>query len=116
LRLNPLRRTKKWLPKREALAIEVNVSLPSVRVIAVLEQRCTIYDRPRQLRCDNGPEFLVDAMKEWARPHGVHIHFIEPGKPNQNAYIERVNKSFRTEALDTRDFASLDEVRDVREQ
>ena len=157
LRLNQTRRTKKRLPKRdalplaaparlndtwamdfvgdslysgrayrlfnvldegnrEALAIEVDVSLPSVRVIAVLEQLCTIYGRPRQLRCDNGPEFLADAMKEWARQHGVHIHFIEPGKPNQNAYIERFNKSFRTEVLDAWVFASLDEVRDVSEQ
>ena len=101
---------------REALAIEVDVSLPSVRVIAVLEQLCTIYGRPRQLRCDNGPEFLADAMKEWALQHRVHMHFIEPGKPNQNAYIERFNKSFRTEVLDAWVFASLDEVRDVSEQ
>ncbi len=101
---------------REALAIEVDVSLPSVRVITVLEPRCTIYGRPRQLRCDNGPEFLVDAMKEWALQHRVHIHFIEPDKPNQNVYMERFNKSFRTEVLDAWVFASLDEVRDVSEQ
>jgi putative transposase len=101
---------------RRALAIEVDLSLPSVRVSAVLEQLCTIYGRPRQLRCDNGPEFLADATKEWARQHSVHIHFIEPGKPNQNAYIERFNKSFRTEVLDAWVVASLDEVRDVSEQ
>jgi hypothetical protein len=59
----------------DALAIEVDVSLPSVRVIAVLQQLCTIYGRPRQLRCDNGPEFLADAMKEWALQRSVHIHF-----------------------------------------
>ncbi len=101
---------------REALAIEVDLSLPRVRVIAVLEQLCIIYGRPRQLRCDNGPEFLADAMKEWARQHSVHIHFIEPGKPNQNAYIERFNKSVRTEVFDAWVFPSLDEVRDVSEQ
>jgi putative transposase len=48
---------------REALAIEVDVSLPSVRVVAVLAQRSTIYGRPRQLRCDNGPECLADAVQ-----------------------------------------------------
>lgn len=74
---------------REALAIEVDGSLPSVRVIAVLEQLCTIYGRPRQLCCDNGPESLADAMMESALQHGIHLHFIEPGKPNQNANIER---------------------------
>lgn len=99
----------------EALAIAVDVSLPSVRAIAVLEQLCAIYGRPRQRRCDNGPEFLADAMKSWGEQHGIHIHFIEPGKPNQHAYIERFNNSFRTEVLDVWVFASLDEVRDVSE-
>jgi putative transposase len=101
---------------REALATKVDVSLPSVRVIAVLEQLCTIYGRSRQHRCDNGPEFLADAMKEWALQHSVHIHFIEPGTPNQNAYIEHFYKSVRTEVLDAWAFASLDEVRDISEQ
>ena len=101
---------------REALAIEVDVSLPSARVIAVLEQLCAIYGPPRRLRCDNGPEFLADAMTTWGEQRGIHLHFIEPGKPNQNAYIERFNKSFRTEVLDAWVFASLDEVREVSEQ
>lgn len=101
---------------REALAIEVDVSLPSGRVIAVLSQRCAIYGKPRQLRCDNGPEFLADAMRTWAEQHGIHVHFIAPGKPNQNAYIERFNRSLRTEVLDVWVFASLDEVRVVSEQ
>ena len=98
------------------LAIEVDLSLPIVRVIALLEQRGTIYGRLRQRRCDNGPEFLADAMTEWALQHGIHLHCIEPGKLNQNTYIERVNKSVRTAVLDAWVFASLDDVRNVSEQ
>ena len=101
---------------REALAIEVDVSLPSTRVIAVLEQLRVVYGTPHQLRCDNGPEFLADAMKTWGAQHHIHLHFIQPGKPNQNAYIERFNRSFRTEVLDAWVFTSLDEVRDVSEE
>jgi putative transposase len=55
-------------------------------------------------------------MKEWARQHGIHLRCIEPGKPNQNAYIERLNSSFHTKVLDAWVFGSLDAVRDVREQ
>jgi putative transposase len=91
------------------------MSLPSVRAIAVLEELCTIYGRPHQLRCDKGPEFVAQAMKEWARQHRVHLHFIEPGEPNRNAYIERLNRSFCTEVLDAQVFASLDEVWDLTE-
>ena len=101
---------------REALAFKVDLSLPSVRVIAVLEQLCSIYGRPRPLLCDNGPECLADAMTEWVLQHGTHIHFMEPRKPNQNAYIECFNNSFRSEVLDAWVFTPLGEVRDVSEQ
>ena len=60
---------------------------------------------------DTGVSPIFDRMG-----HGVHIHFIEPGKPYQHAYVDRVSKRFRTEVLDAWIFASLDEVRDVREQ
>ena len=95
----------------EALGIEVDLSLPSVRVIAVLEQLCTIFGRPRQLCCANSSEFFEDAMTEWALQHGIHIEYIALGKPNQNANTERLNKSVRTGVCDASAFASLDEVR-----
>jgi putative transposase len=72
---------------REALAIEVDVSLPCLRVIAVLEQLVAMHGAPRQLRSDNGPEFIAEALREWCAQHRITLTFIQPGKPNQNAYI-----------------------------
>lgn len=101
---------------REALAIEVDVSLPSARVVAVLDQLVAVHGAPRQLRSDNGPEFIAEALRVWAEQHGITLAFIEAGKPNQNAYIERFNRTFRHEVLDAWVFTSLAEVRAVSEE
>ena len=97
---------------REALAIEVDHSLPSARVVRVLDQIAEERGRPRKLRSDNGPEFIAQALEDWAERHGVDHQPIEPGKPTQNAYIERFNRTFRQEVLDVYAFSDLDEVRD----
>ena len=101
---------------REALAIEVSTSLPSVRVVQVLEQLVTLHGAPAMLRCDNGPEFIAAALARWCDHHGVVLHHIQPGKPNQNAFIERFNKTYGAEVLDAWVFTSLAEVRQVTEE
>jgi putative transposase len=100
---------------REALAIEVDVSLPSERVVAVLDQLVAIHGAPRRFRCENGPEFVAETLREWCTPRGIALVFIHPGKPNQNAYIERFNRTYRTEILNAWVFTTLDEVRDLSE-
>lgn len=100
---------------REALAIEISTSLPSVRVVQVLEQLVAMHGAPAMLRCDNGPEFIAQALVRWCEQHGVVLHHIQPGKPNQNAFIERFNKTYRHEVLDAWVFTSLAEVRQVTE-
>lgn len=100
---------------RECLAIEVHVSLPSVRVIHVLTQLIAMHGVPRRLRCDNGPEFIAEALRAWCQQHGIILQFIQPGKPNQNAYIERFNRSYREEILNAWVFTSLAEVRALSE-
>ena len=65
------------------------------------------------LRTDNGPEFLGSVFTDWCKEHGIFIDYIEPGKPNQNAYIERFNRTYRNEVLDTWLFRNLDEVREI---
>lgn len=85
---------------REALRIECGTSIPSSRVVRVLNQLVEVYGRPEAIRLDNGPELTADTFVDWAQEHGVKLLFIQPGKPNQNAFIERFNRSFRQEVLD----------------
>ncbi len=101
---------------REGLASEIATSLPSGRVILLLDQLVALYGAPARLRVDNGPEFLAVALAEWCDAHGVELVHIQPGKPNQNAFIERFNRTYRTEVLDAWVFTSLAEVRAVTEQ
>jgi putative transposase len=96
---------------REALAVEVATSIPGRHVVAVLDQLVAIHGAPRALRCDNGPELISAALEDWAERRGVVLRHIQPGKPNQNAYIERFNRTYRREVLDACLFASLADVR-----
>ena len=98
---------------REALRIECGTSIPSARVVRVLNQLVEVYGRPEAIRLDNGPELTADAFVDWAEDHGVKLLFIQPGKPNQNAFIERFNRSFRQEVLDAWLFNAISEVQDA---
>lgn len=98
---------------REALAIEVDTSMPSARVIRTLEQVKGWRPLPQSIRVDNGPEFIAEALAEWCEHHGVTLNFIPPGKPQKNGFVERFNRSFREDILDCYLFDSLDEVREM---
>ena len=100
---------------RESLRIEIDTSLPSQRVIRALDELVEVRGAPQRLRLDNGPEFISAALKQWAKQRGVELVHIQPGKPTQNAYIERFNKTYRTEVLDCYVFTSLNEVRRMTE-
>jgi len=101
---------------REALWIEVDFSLPALRVIRVLNMLASWRGLPRQIRMDNGPELISKALQEWAETHKVELAFIEPGKPAQNAYIERFNRTYREDVLDAYLFSTLQEVRDITDE
>lgn len=79
---------------REGLDIEVDTSLPAPRVIRVLDRIAAWRGYPQKLRMDNGPELVSVAMAEWAEEHDVQLDFIQPGKPTQNSYIERFNRTY----------------------
>jgi putative transposase len=100
---------------RECLKIEIDTSLPSARVIRALDELVELRGAPRRLRLDNGPEFISASLRDWAMQHGVVLVHIQPGKPTQNALIERFNRTFRTEVLDRYVFTSLPEVRRMTE-
>ena len=96
---------------REALAIEVDVSLPGARVVAVLERLATERRLPEEIVLDNGPELTGRALDEWAAAREVRLRFIDPGKPIQNAFVESFNGRFRDECLDQHWFTSLADAR-----
>lgn len=98
---------------REALHIEVDTSINSARVVRVFEQLHRDHGMPAVVRSDNGPEFLGEALTQWLKDKNVDLQYIQPGKPNQNAYIERFNRTFRVEVLDRHLFARLDDVREA---
>lgn len=101
---------------RECLAIEVDTSLPGARVVRVLERLAANGRRPLHIVVDKGPEFASKTVDQWAARHGVHLRFIDPGKPMQNAYIESFNGKFRDECLSQHWFVSLEEARSVSEE
>lgn len=101
---------------REALRIEIGTSIPAARVVRVMDQLLEVYGRPEAIRLDNGPELTADLFVRWAHDQDIALHFIQPGKPNQNAFIERFNRSFREEVLNAYLFNTIREVQHITEQ
>jgi putative transposase len=98
---------------REGLAIEVDLSLPSQRVIRALEQVIEWRGRPDAIRLDNGPEYIAQALVDWANAYRITLLYIQPGKPTQNAYIERFNRTVRHEWLDLHVFDSIEQAQQL---
>jgi putative transposase len=101
---------------RESLAIEIDTSLPALRVIRTLQRLIELKTKPQMIRVDNGPEFISDRLQQWCDDHKILLQFIQPGRPMQNAFIERNNGSLRKELLDAYLFYSLTEVRTMAEE
>jgi putative transposase len=101
---------------REALAIEIDTSLSSKRVIRTLEQVIDWRGKPKVIRVDNGPEFTAKDFEWWCKEKNITIQFIQPGRPMQNGFIERFNGTYRKEILDAYVFFELNEVRTLTAQ
>ncbi len=100
---------------RDALAIEIDLSLTARRVARVLDRLCDAHGQPDTIRSDNGPELRSAVLQEWATRRGIHWSFTQPGHPEQNAYIERFNGTYRREVLDAYPFRSVSEARHISE-
>lgn len=96
---------------REALSLEVDTSLPGSRVVRVLDRLRTERPLPAQIVLDNGPELISRALEQWAHQHDVTLHFIDPGKPVQNAYCESFHGRLRDECLNEHWFLGLADAR-----
>ena len=84
----------------EALRIEIDSSLPAIRIVRALEEPIEVRGKPLALRMDKSPEPISEALEKWAEKHGVERRFIRPGRPMQNGLIERFNRTYREEILD----------------
>jgi len=98
---------------REAVHIEIDTSITAKCLIRVFERIRLHRGLPDKRRTDNGPEFLGAEFVAWAEAAGMRIQYIQPGEPNQNAYIERFNRTYRNELLDLYLFRDLSEVREA---
>ena len=92
---------------REGLGIEVGLSLPAQRVIRALERIIEWRGKPKNIRCDNGPELISKQLTEWTEKQQIKLLYIQPGKPQQNAYMERYNRTVRHEWLNQHLFESI---------
>lgn len=98
---------------REGLLVEPSTSLPAGRIINLLDQKAIFRGYPDMIRVDNGPEFRSTTFIEWAKKHDILIQYIQPGKPAQNGFIERFNRTYREEVLDMNLFNNLAEAKEI---
>ena len=98
---------------REGLTIDVDFSLPAERVIRSLNQVIEWRGKPISIRCDNGPEYISEKLEKWANKNKIILIFIQPGKPTQNAYIERFNRTARHEWLDLNLFKNIQHAQNI---
>ena len=98
---------------RQVLGIEIATSIPSNRAIRVMNQLIELHGKPEALRLDNGSEPTSHAFIDWAAERGIALRFIAPGKPNQSAYIERFNKTYRDEVLSAYLFETIEQLQEI---
>lgn len=97
---------------RESLDILIDFSLPAERVLRGLDQLIEWRGKPKRIRTDNDPEYISELMEKWCDQHGIEHVFTQPGNPQQNAYVERFNRTVRYECLNQYLFRDLSEVQD----
>ena len=101
---------------RVCVAQIVSMSFPASRVVKALEEVIWTAGKPRNIRCDNGPEFIAKEFQEWCEGNGIRILYTQPGCPTQNGYIERYNGTYRRAILDQYIFKTIGQVREKTDE
>ena len=101
---------------RECLCIVIDFSLPSRKVTGFLDRLIERYGKPKRIRTDNGPEFTSKWFQLWLKQKGIAWSPIQKGCPQQNAIVERFNRTYREDVLDANLFVSLDHARELTEK
>lgn len=98
---------------REGLGIEIDFSMPAQRVTRVLDNIIEWRGKPQEIRCDNGPEYISGILQAWAKRRDIRIQYIQPGRPQQNGYAERYNRTVRYDWLNQYLFESIEEMQEI---
>ncbi len=98
---------------RELCWLQIGLSIPAESVVEALDHLIKERGKPKRLRVDNGPEFTSQRVQDYCQQQAIELKYIQPGRPMQNAYIERFNRSYRTEILDSYLFHTLDQVKSI---
>ena len=101
---------------RQAITVEAAHSMPAARVTQILEYAIKEQGKPTSIRVDNGPEFISKEFKDWCAQKGIIIRHTQPGKPMQNGYIERFNRTFRENILDAYLFENIEQVQQLADE
>jgi putative transposase len=101
---------------RKAITVEAELSFPALGVVQVMKRAIEEHGKPDRVRVDNGPEFLALDFTRWCEAQGIEIGYIQPGKPMQNGYVERFNRTYRQDVLDAHLFEEISQVRILTEE
>ena len=101
---------------RKAIGVEAEFSFPAMGVVQVLKRAIGEHGRPERVRVDNGPEFLALDFTRWCGAQGIDIQYTQPGRPMQNGFIERFNRTYRQDVLDAHLFEDISQVRILTEE
>ena len=101
---------------RSAIAQEISISMPTQRVIRILEKVIWLKGKPESIRCNNGPEYVSTKFQDWCKANSIAIKYTQPGCPTQNSYVERFNGSYRRGVLDAYIFRTLADAREITQK